>query len=113
MSTEPLYVLHVLSAMLLVAINFWAFAATNPETRKRVLMWSGISSLGVFLGGFGIHGMQHLGFPGWIVVKIVAWLALSAVAGIAFRRPAKIPALMKLTVGVAALALVMVYLKPF
>ncbi len=83
-------VLHVFSVILLIAINFYVFANPDPAKRKKTLMYSGIFSLFVFLTGFGILGMNHWGVPVWSVIKIVCWLFLSAVAGIAYRRPEKI-----------------------
>lgn len=113
MNISFFYVIHVFSAILLVAINFYAFASPRPEIRKKILKYSGISSLVVFLSGFGLHGMLHLEFQGWFITKIISWLFLSALAGMAFRLSSKISLLMKLNAFFVLLALVMVYFKPF
>jgi len=46
-------------------------------------------------------------------VKIVCWLGLSAVAGIAYKRRAQANLLMLVTLALAIIAVIMVYLKPF
>ncbi len=45
---NTLHIVHVLSVLGLTGATFYAFAGA-PESRKRVLMWSGIASLLVLL----------------------------------------------------------------
>lgn len=113
MNISYLYILHVISAIIMIALNFYAFAAQLPERRKTILMRSGIASLFVFLTGFGIHGMLKMDFQGWFIVKIVCWFILSALAGMAYRFRTKIKLLMFINFLAVLTALVMVYLKPF
>ena len=80
-------ILHVASALLLVGVTFGAFAAPTPERRKATLMWSGILSLLMLTGGFGLLARVVHGWPVWVLIKMVCWLGLSAVAGMAFRKP--------------------------
>jgi hypothetical protein len=96
-------------------------------------MWSGIASLVLLLTGLRLWGAlysfsvkDHV-FDGivdgfklsrdfvgwWVVVKIVCWLGLSALAGIAYRRRAQAGLWLKLAVVLAATAVAMVYVKPF
>lgn len=110
--TNLLHVLHVASVVIVIAYTFYAFAAA-PETRKRVLMISGIATLLALLTGIrmwqGIYSFEMLG---WVVVKIVCWLGLSALTGVAYRRRDKTSALMSVILLLATVALVMVYWKP-
>lgn len=106
-------VLHVLSAILLVAFTFQAFAAPRPETRKRLMMLTGIFSLVMLVAGVGLLHKLGLGFPGWVVVKLVCWLGISAMAGVAFRKPGSAGALTTVTVLLVVVALYMVYFRPF
>jgi hypothetical protein len=106
-------VLHVLSGFLLVALTFQAFAAPRPETRKRVLALSGIAALVMLVAGFGLVAKLNLGFPGWVIVKLLCWLVLAGLAGTAYRRPGSTGALAWLATGLVAIALYMVYLRPF
>ena len=112
MSPTTYHILHVSSLLVLFGYTFYAFAAP-AETRKRVLIITGIASLLVLIGGFGLITKLRVGFPGWIIVKIVCWLGLSAVVGMAYKRRAQANTLMLLTLALAIIAVIMVYLKPF
>jgi CDP-diglyceride synthetase len=109
---NTLHILHVASAMFLVGWTFYAFAGP-PESRKRVLVLSGIVSLVVLLTGIrewqGIYGFHG----GWPFVKLACWLGLSAIAGIAYRRRERVQILVWITVALVTLAVVMAYTKPF
>jgi hypothetical protein len=108
-----LHVIHVAAALVLMGYTFYAFAAP-PETRKRVLIWMGGASLAMILTGLrmwqSIYGFAP---AGWLVVKIVCWLGLSALAGIAYRRREKAGMLAWVAIVLVVIALVMVYAKPF
>ena len=105
--------LHVTSVLLLSGVTFSAFAAPNPDSRRTYLMRSGTLSLLVFLTGFGAMGMMGLGFPGWAVVKVVCWLVLSALTGMAFRMTGQIPILATVAVVTITVAVAMLTYKPF
>ncbi len=112
---DPRYfqILHVLGVLILFGSTFAAFANPLPVLKRKVLAVSGIASLVVLIAGFGLAGLLKYGFPGWIIIKIVCWLGLSAMAGIAYRQPKKIPLLAVLSLALVATAIVMVYLRPF
>ena len=54
-----------------------------------------------------------MGFPGWLIVKIVCWLGLSALAGFGYRRRGAAGTLSVIAIVLALVAIVMVYTKPF
>ena len=112
MSALVYQILHVAAGFLLVAYTFQAFAAPSPEKRKGVLMMSGIASLVMLVGGFGLLAKLDLGFPSWVLIKVILWLVLSALAGIAFRKPLLAKPLSLITIALVVLALYMVYAKP-
>jgi hypothetical protein len=112
MSPTVYHILHVSSLLVLFGYTFYAFAAP-AESRKRVLMITGIASLVMLVGGFGLITKLRIGFPGWIIVKIVCWLGLSAIAGMAYKRRAQANTLMLVTLALAITSVLMVYLKPF
>ena len=105
--------LHVISVLLLSGVTFAAFAAPHPDNRRTYLMMSGVLSLLIFLTGFGTMGMMGLGFPGWAMVKVVCWLALSGLTGMAFRLTGQIRMLATVAVVAIAIAVAMVTYKPF
>lgn len=111
---SPLFysILHVSSLIVLLGYTFYAFAAP-AETRKKVLMITGVMSLLMLVSGIGLLHKLQLGFPGWAIVKLVCWLGVSAVAGIAFKRRAQADVIMVVAFVLAIVAVTMVYLKPF
>jgi hypothetical protein len=107
-----LHVLHVASIVVVIAYTFYAFAAA-PETRKGVLIGTGIATLIVLLTGIRMwQGMFSFAMMGWIVVKILCWLGISALTGVAYRRRDKAAVLMTVVLLLAVVAVVMVYFKP-
>ena len=105
-------VLHLSSIFVLLGYTFYAFAAP-AETRRRVLMITGIAALLVIVSGFGMLARLHLGFPGWAIVKFVCLLGLASIAGIAYRRRAMADLFMMVAFVLAITAVAMVYIRPF
>jgi hypothetical protein len=112
MSPTFYHILHVSALLVLFGYTFYAFAAP-AESRKRVLIITGIASLVMLVAGFGLITKLRIGFPGWIIVKIVCWLGLSALTGLAYKRRAQANTLMLVTLALAITSVLMVYLKPF
>ena len=114
MKLQIYQLLHVFSVLFLTGLTFFAFAAPRPEMKRIMLIMTGILSLVVLVSGFGmisvVYGNQ---FTGWMIVKIVCWLGLSAFAGIVYRRPQKAPLFVGLTTILLQIAVYMVYFKPF
>jgi hypothetical protein len=52
-----------------------------------------------------------LGFPAWIWVKLVCWLILSALAGMAYRKPASMLTWKALSWAALLIGVATVYLK--
>lgn len=112
MSPTVYYILHVTSVLVLTGYTFYAFAAP-PESKKGVMMITGIASLLALVAGFGLQAKLQVGFPGWLIVKLVCWLGLSALAGIGYRRRGAAGVLGVIATVLALVAVVMVYTKPF
>ena len=104
---------HLFSVILMAGIVFAALAAPQPENRRPMLMLSGIVAVVALVSGFGLLGLGRFGFPGWIVVKLACWVGLSALVGLAFRRPEQGKTLTGIAVVAVLLAVGMVVLKPF
>jgi uncharacterized membrane protein SirB2 len=108
------HLLHVFALIVLTAHTFMAFANPAPEARKHTLMITGIASLLMLISGFGLLSKLYANqFSGWVIVKLVCWIGLSALAGIAYRRPHLRGKLAFTALTLTLVALVMVYLKPF
>lgn len=107
-----LHITHVLSVIGLVAATFYACAGA-PETRKKTLSWGGLAALLALLTGLRMwQGVYHF-HGGWVIVKLVCWLALSMFTGFAYRYRAKARLWIVLTLVFALVALIMVYTQPF
>lgn len=106
-----LHVLHVASVVVLIAFTFFAFAAA-PETKKRVMIITGVATLLIALTGIRMWQTMYAWHGGWVWVKIVCWLGLSALAGIGYRKRDKAGLFMTIVLLLAVIALVMVYWKP-
>ena len=113
MNYQLFILIHVTSVILLSGVTFAAFAAPSQDNRRPALMMSGVLTLLVFLTGFGAMGMMGLGFPGWAMVKVVCWLVLSGLTGMAFRMTGQGRMLATVAAGVILLAVIMVTYKPF
>ena len=107
-----LVILHLVSIFTLLGVTFYAFAAPL-ETKKPVMIVSGIAALAVLLTGGAMLGIAHLGFPGWAIVKLVCWLGIASMGGLAYRKRAQAVGFMVLVIVLAAIAAAMVILKPF
>ena len=112
MSLNTYLVLHLSSICVLLGYTFYAFAAP-AETRKRVLMITGVATVLILVTGVGMLHRLHLGFPGWAAVKLVCWLGLSAMVGFAYRRRAQADLFMIIAFALAITAVAMVFVRPF
>lgn len=112
MSETSYYILHVTSVLLLSGVTFSALANPEPERKKQHAILSGVLSLLVLTGGFGLMARLGYGLAGWVLIKLALWLVLSAMAGLAFRLKEKRGLLIPLTAALFAAAVVTVYLKP-
>jgi hypothetical protein len=112
MSPTIYSILHVLSVLVLTGYTFYAFAAP-AESKKSVMIITGIASLLALVAGFGLQAKMNTGWPGWLFVKIVCWLGLSALAGFGYRRRGAAGMLAVVAIVLSGVALVMVYTRPF
>jgi hypothetical protein len=112
MSISFYHILHVFSLLVLTGFTFYAFAAP-AEARKKVMIFTGIASLLMFVSGFGLItkllGVGQGAWPLWVWIKLVAWLGLSSLAGIGFRRRSAATMLMVIALVLIFVALYAVY----
>lgn len=115
MERLPYYqLLHILSLIVLTAHTFMAFANPAPENRKRTMMITGIAALLLLGSGFGMLAITKIPFAtGWVLVKLFCLIGLSALAGVAYRKPELRGALSLTALSLIAIAAVMVLFKPF
>ncbi|WP_309669087.1 hypothetical protein [Gemmatimonas sp.] len=117
-------ILHIIGiAMLFIAIGGVATHAANggskgtSSTRPLIGSMHGLGALLILVGGFGMLarlGFMHGGnFPGWLWVKIIVWVILSAVVLLPYRKPALAKPFLLLLPLLAGLAVYMALYKPF
>ena len=116
-------IIHVIGiAMLFVAIGGVAVHAANGGTKANTVtrgpvgLMFGVGSFLILLGGFGM--MARLGLvrgapPGWLLVKMLIWLALSGLVLLPYRRPALARPFLLLLPLLAGVAVYMALYKPF
>ena len=114
MNTQVYYLVHVLSVILLPAFTFKAFAAPQPDKKGKIMMVTGICSLLTLVAGFGLLStLGHEFMQGWIIVKLVAWLGLAGLSGMAFKQPNKAGFFSLIATLLVAAAVYAVYFRPF
>lgn len=111
MSPTIYYIVHVFSVLVLTGYTFYAFAAP-AESRKKVMMITGIASLLVLVGGFGLLAKLHANqFAPWVIAKIVCWLGLSGLAGMGYRKRDKAAVFMAVGLALVFVAVLAVYTR--
>ena len=103
------YILHIGALFVLAGYLFYAFGAP-PETKKRVMMITGIAGVLALVAGFGLQA--KLGYKlteGWLLVKIACWLGLMALPGFGYRKRSAAGALSVVAILLVVVALTMVY----
>lgn len=113
MSVQLYQIVHIFSVILMTAVTFSALAAPRPENKRRAMMWSGILAVLALVSGFGLLARLGLAMRGWVIVKVVCWLGLTALTSLAFRQPGQGRSLALLTLIAVFLAVSMVVMKPF
>jgi uncharacterized membrane protein SirB2 len=106
------YLLHIFALFVLTAHTFMAFGNPDPANRRQTLIITGVASLLALVGGFGLmaklHPTEYTSL--WVIVKIVCWLGLTALAGIVYRRPHLRGKLAATALALILVALFMVYI---
>jgi hypothetical protein len=111
MKLQIYQILHVASMVVLTAFTFMAFANPDPKGKKKTMMITGIMSLLMLIGGFGMLAVLKYGFPAWVLLKIVCWLGVSGMAGMAYRKPEKMGTWKFMSLAFLLVAILTVYLK--
>jgi hypothetical protein len=80
-------------------------------------MLVGVLTLLALVGGFGlataVHGLPNpMNWPMWIWGKLVCWLGIAAIGGMAWKRRGNPAPFIALLVVLALVAIVLVYTRP-
>ena len=66
-----------------------AIGENRPNINKLVSGLNGAGLLLLFVAGFGMQGMGKMGFPLWLIIKIVLWVVMIFL--FVFAKKGKIP----------------------
>jgi hypothetical protein len=113
MSIQLYQIVHIFSVILMTAVTFAALASPRPENKRRSMMWAGILAVVALVSGFGLLARLGLAMRGWVAIKLVCWLGLTALTSLAYRQPGQGRSLALLTLIAVFLAVSMVVMKPF
>ena len=109
------YFLHFAGVMCLF-LGMGAILGMGEDRKhinKFVGIFHGIGILLILVSGFGLLAKLKFGWPIWVIIKLVMWLALSMIMILAKRKicSPKMTAILGLILGLIAVA--MCVLKPF
>ena len=79
-------VIHIVSIMALFSALGAAASSDSDKCKKLSSILHGVAILLILVSGFGMLAKYSLGFPWWITVKLVVWLAMGAMLAVAKRR---------------------------
>ena len=85
-------ILHLIGVMVLFlgfgGLIIRSAMATNKDDKRFVKFTTithGVGLTLVLLGGFGMLGMGKIGFPGWVIFKLMIWIVLGGLIVVAKR----------------------------
>jgi uncharacterized membrane protein len=108
---------HVLAIIAFVAglVALLLLPVAPDRGRRRVAHWiTGVAAIVALVSGFGLHARLGGIWEGWVVTKVLVWLALLAILVWFRARPSASPgAAWWLALPAAAIAVFMAIYKPF
>lgn len=94
MSYEFYKIVHIFAALfMMLGLGGYVLHGLNGGTketnehRKMLGMTHGISLLVMFVAGFGLIAKLGVGFPGWVIAKLVVWMLFGASIKLIGARP--------------------------
>lgn len=79
-------VIHLVSVMAVFAALASVAATDSDKCKKSGAILHGVALILILVSGFGMLAKYQLGFPWWIIVKLVIFLAMGAMLTVAKRR---------------------------
>ena len=109
------HVLHVTAIILMAAITFQSCADPDESKKRKRMMLGGIAAFIAFVAGFGLLAKAEpaIGWPGWVIVKLICFLGIAGLSGAVYRSPSKGDTFSLITAVLVAVAVYCVYYRPF
>jgi hypothetical protein len=104
MSLTAYKILHLAGIMLLFLGLASALMPKDTPNRRFGMIFHGMGLVILLVAGFGLIAKLQLGFPWWVAVKLVLWLAFGAMPMIGKRGLLPVPVawLLAIICGIAA-----------
>jgi hypothetical protein len=91
----------------------FALGSLFTKYNKVAVAGHGIGLLLIILGGFGMQAKMSLGFPNWMIAKLVIWFIFGAAIVLAKRNILKGLGAWIVMIGLASVAAYLGLMKPF
>ena len=94
-------------------LHYYNGGDKNHKGRKLVGIMHGVGLLLALVAGFGLLARIGTGMQGWVVVKLVVWIALGGISFIAIRKPKLGPIVWVIVIALGLVGAVLARYKPF
>lgn len=111
MAIQLNHIFHLLFVMLFVGYAYAVMTQPEGVNDKKLTRLSHILGFVAFLTGFALLHSMSFGYPVWVWVKILGWLAIMGIVPVAAKRPEKRQFFVFLVAGLILVQLTAVYLK--
>ena len=85
----------------------------SAKLKKGSTILHGVAMLLILVAGFGLLAKLQLGFPGWVIVKLVIWLVFGALLVVSKRQLLRPGQLIGVMIALGALAAWLATFTPF
>ncbi|MCH9008614.1 hypothetical protein IIA29_11515 [candidate division KSB1 bacterium] len=86
---------------------------TSASVRKMIGITNGVGLLIAIVAGFGMMAKLGIGFDGWIIGKLLIWLAFGGLLAMANRKPEMATQLLFIVIILGTVAAYLAVMKPF
>ena len=111
MSPSVYHFIHVTSIILMTGFIFRAFSKPIPAEKRINMIATHTLALLALVGGFGLLAKLKLGFPAWVIVKLVCWIGLVGLASVVYKKKHLTGLFSLIAIVLIIVAVAMVYFR--
>ena len=90
-----------------------SYSKGNSPAKALIASFHGIGLALILISGFGLSAKLNLGFPNWMIIKLILWIAFSVMIVLAKRDVLKGAILWSIILFLGACAAYLGIMKPF